>query len=251
MKKLYSIFLSVVCYFLVFVFMSTTSSNNKKFYYAFEEKIYLIPKENTVLVKYFDEFDKKNEEQFLTNFSSDINIKWRNDKMVEITASSSKKKEELKTLLEARKEVSTCQQFYTLENGANIGIFDEIVVQFLPSVTKEQEENLNNHFKTKVVETYEIFQILKVSKGDDALEIANQYFESGLVKFAKPNFLSNFEPFQIIPNDTYFNRQITCNNTGQTFTDGHSGTTDADIDAPEAWGITTGCNDIVIAVLDE
>jgi len=83
------------------------------------------------------------------------------------------------------------------------------------------------------------------------LEIANQYFESGLVKFSKPNFLSNFEPFQIIPNDTYFNKQITCNNTGQIFTDGHSGTNDADIDAPEAWEITTGCSNIVVAVIDE
>ena len=133
----------------------------------------------------------------------------------------------------------------------DIGIFDEILVQFLPSVTEEQKAELNKRFRTKVIETYEIFQILKVSKGDDALEIANQYFESGLVKFSKPNFPSNFEPFQIIPNDTYFNKQITCNNTGQIFTDGHSGTNDADIDAPEAWEITTGCSNIVVAVIDE
>ncbi|MGM0666081.1 MAG: S8 family peptidase, partial [Bacteroidota bacterium] len=43
----------------------------------------------------------------------------------------------------------------------------------------------------------------------------------------------------------------TCHNTGQTFNDGHSGTNDADIDAPEAWEICTGSNNIVIAVLDQ
>jgi subtilisin family serine protease len=83
------------------------------------------------------------------------------------------------------------------------------------------------------------------------LEIANKIYESGLVKFSTPNFISYSELHQVIPNDTYFNRQIACHNTGQVFTDGHSGTNDADIDAPEAWGITTGCNDIVIAVLDQ
>ena len=35
------------------------------------------------------------------------------------------------------------------------------------------------------------------------------------------------------------------------FTDGHFGTVDADIDAPEAWSITRGNNNIIIAVLDE
>ena len=98
---------------------------------------------------------------------------------------------------------------------------------------------------------YEIFQIIRVPKGGDALEIANKYYESGLVKFSTPDFFNNFTPFQDLPNDTYFNYQITCNNTGQTINDGHTGTPDADIDAPEAWEMTTGLNDIVIAVIDE
>ena len=47
------------------------------------------------------------------------------------------------------------------------------------------------------------------------------------------------------------NNQITLNNTGQVFTDGHHGNADADIDAPEAWAMTIGCNNILIAVIDE
>jgi subtilisin family serine protease len=230
---------------------SFRSINDKKFYYAFDEKIYLILTENKMLVRYNDGFDKNKEELVLTNFSSNMGIKWRNNTMVEITTPSGKKKDELKTFLEARKDVSTCQQSYKLENGLDISLFDEIVLQFLPGVSKEQQEELNQRFKTEVIATYEIFQILKVSKGTDALDIANKYFESGLVKFSKPNFLSNFEPFQVMPNDTYFNMQITCHNTGQVFTDGHSGTNDADIDAPAAWALTTGSNDIIVAVIDE
>ena len=47
------------------------------------------------------------------------------------------------------------------------------------------------------------------------------------------------------PNDTQWNQQWGLHNTGQT-----GGTADEDIDAPEAWNITTGSSDIVVAVLD-
>ena len=47
------------------------------------------------------------------------------------------------------------------------------------------------------------------------------------------------------PNDQLFILQDALNNTGQT-----GGTPDADIDAPEAWDITTGNSDVVVAVID-
>ncbi len=53
-----------------------------------------------------------------------------------------------------------------------------------------------------------------------------------------------------IPNDTQFGQQYALNNTGQS-----GGTVDADIDAPEAWDITTGGvtstgDTIVVAIVD-
>lgn len=232
MKKVYFISLFALYCFLVLFLTSSKSVRDKRFYYAFDEKIYLTPVDNKMLITYTDEFDKNSERLFLTNFSSNIGIKWRNKYIAEITIPSDKKKDELKTLLEARKSVYSCQQSYMLDNGLNIDMLDEIVVQFLPSTSKEQQEKLNKRFKAKIIATYEIFQILKVPKGADVLDIANKYFESGFVKFSKPNFLSNFEPFQVIPNDPYFANQFSLNNTGQVFTDGHSGTNDADINAP-------------------
>jgi len=50
---------------------------------------------------------------------------------------------------------------------------------------------------------------------------------------------------QQMPDDPDFVLQTGLNNTGQ---DG--GTPDADIDAPEAWDITTGSRDVVVAVID-
>ncbi|MBD3272289.1 MAG: S8 family serine peptidase, partial [Elusimicrobia bacterium] len=48
-----------------------------------------------------------------------------------------------------------------------------------------------------------------------------------------------------IPNDQKFNEQWALHNTGQ-----NGGTPDADIDAPEAWDITEGDDQVVIAIVD-
>ncbi|NOX53028.1 MAG: S8 family serine peptidase, partial [Planctomycetes bacterium] len=50
---------------------------------------------------------------------------------------------------------------------------------------------------------------------------------------------------QAVPNDPRFQHLYGLENTGQT-----GGTSDADIDAPEAWEITTGSRDIVVAIID-
>ena len=59
-----------------------------------------------------------------------------------------------------------------------------------------------------------------------------------------------FEPDRIItsaalPNDPSFSRLWGLHNTGQT-----GGVGDADIDAPEAWNVTTGSRAVVVAVID-
>ncbi len=72
-----------------------------------------------------------------------------------------------------------------------------------------------------------------------------------LTRFSHPNFICEIKFHQVIPNDQYFINQFSLHNTGQVFTDGHSGTVDADIDAPEVWSITKGNNNIIIAVLDQ
>jgi len=49
----------------------------------------------------------------------------------------------------------------------------------------------------------------------------------------------------LLPNDSQFNQLWGLNNTGQT-----GGNANADIDAPEAWEITTGSNNVIVGVMD-
>lgn len=63
------------------------------------------------------------------------------------------------------------------------------------------------------------------------------------VSYAEPNYI--VQTGAVSPNDTDFARDWGLRNTGQT-----GGTPDADIDVDEAWDITTGSNNVVVAVID-
>ncbi|MCK4825798.1 S8 family serine peptidase, partial [bacterium] len=87
-----------------------------------------------------------------------------------------------------------------------------------------------------------------VKNPDKTLEIANEYNNSNLTEFAEPNFLSEFkkEAFQPPPNDPYFGEQWHLENTGQ---DG--GLAGEDVHAIDAWKMSTGDPEIVIAIIDD
>ena len=78
-------------------------------------------------------------------------------------------------------------------------------------------------------------------------EAVQRYEASPDVEYAEPNFL--IFPTRT-PNDPHFSKLWGLHNTGQTI-GGRSGTADADIDAPEAWSITTRDPTTVVAVIDE
>lgn len=66
------------------------------------------------------------------------------------------------------------------------------------------------------------------------------------ILYAEPNFVRRL---RALPNDPRIDALWGLNNTGQTV-QGTAGRADADIDAPEAWDLTTGSGDVVVAVLD-
>lgn len=68
------------------------------------------------------------------------------------------------------------------------------------------------------------------------------YERDPMVEYAQPNYRKRMLK---TPNDPSFTQLWGLNNTGQ-----NGGTVDADIDAPEAWEISTGSSDVVVAVID-
>lgn len=83
---------------------------------------------------------------------------------------------------------------------------------------------------------------LSLRKGTDIDQAIKLISRHPAVKYAEPNYVIRVSG---TPDDPNFSSLWGLNNTGQ---DG--GTADADIDAPEAWDITTGDSHIVIGVID-
>ena len=89
----------------------------------------------------------------------------------------------------------------------------------------------------------------------EALDVSHHFLELSNTLYAEPNFTREMRA--TTPNDPVYPLQWNMNNTGQLIPDstfpllnGYSGFADADVDAPEAWDITTGSPNTVVAILD-
>ena len=80
--------------------------------------------------------------------------------------------------------------------------------------------------------------------GVDVSTALEAFLGQDSVVFAEPNYRISLDETNI-PDDSYFTSLWGLNNTGQT-----GGTADADIDAAEAWSITTGSSSTIVAVID-
>ena len=96
-----------------------------------------------------------------------------------------------------------------------------------------------------IVKMYDIvpgLALVKLPAGVDVQEARVAFQATPGVRYASPDFIRRPA---VIPNDTYFNRLWGMNNTGQT-----GGKFDADIDAPEAWNLATGSQQILVGIID-
>ncbi|MBV7314110.1 S8 family serine peptidase [Shewanella sp. NIFS-20-20] len=83
---------------------------------------------------------------------------------------------------------------------------------------------------------------ISLGRGGDVKQAIKMMSAHPAVKYAEPNYRLHT---LATPDDTRYGELWGLNNTGQT-----SGTADADIDAAEAWDISTGSSDVVVAVID-
>lgn len=118
----------------------------------------------------------------------------------------------------------------------------EIIVQFKEEIHPETVLGDREIHRPPATERQFMLTLRGVTSTDVFTEV-NELIEHPDVEWLAPNFLMQGLVNSV--NDTYYNQQWHLNNTGQT-----NGTIDADVDASEAWTITTGSPDIVIAVLD-
>jgi subtilisin family serine protease len=89
-------------------------------------------------------------------------------------------------------------------------------------------------------------QVVQVEPGRTEGQAEARLDRDPHVRYAEPNLTRTA---LVSPNDTYFSQEWGLQNTGQAVL-GVTGTVDADIDAPEAWELTTATPAVAVAVID-
>jgi serine protease len=84
--------------------------------------------------------------------------------------------------------------------------------------------------------------LVAVAPGQTVDQAIEQWSKYGVVAYAEPNYTIRAN---VVPNDPMNGQLYGQNNTGQ-----NGGTVDADMDAAEAWDVTTGSFRTVVAVID-
>lgn len=122
----------------------------------------------------------------------------------------------------------------------------EVIVKYKSGIKKTTINSLSSAQGFKVVKTYSkltkknLITVLKSAKTTQ--EMIKILKADPNVESVSPNYIRQLDA---APNDPDFSQLWGMHNTGQT-----GGSSDADIDAVEAWDITTGSSDIVVAVFD-
>ena len=136
-------------------------------------------------------------------------------------------------------------------NGSKIAVIPEIVVRVTSGIHMDQLQSLCRKIGCDVIKpmeftTQEYLLGVQGPNAETVFEAVNELNRIEWIEWAAPNIVFSPKPCgQVIPNDEYFSMQWHLHNTGEFV-----GKPNADINAPEAWEITTGDPNIVVAVVD-
>ena len=118
-------------------------------------------------------------------------------------------------------------------------ISGEVLVKLKEGTFSKDANNLHSTLETSKKSELPKLRLhhLKLPKRMSVDEAVRKYEQDPIVEYAEPNYIVH--ALATTPSDPSFNLLWGLNNIN-----------DNDIDAPEAWDITTGSDNIVIAVID-
>ena len=124
----------------------------------------------------------------------------------------------------------------------------EVLVKFKASARAAEIENLHFHAGAVRKKHFKKMKVQQVRLPDhmSVQEAVAFYSSDRNVEYAEPNYIVHATA---VPDDPSFSELWGLHNTEQSV-NGTTGTSDADIDAPEAWEVTSGSPNVVIAVID-
>ena len=119
---------------------------------------------------------------------------------------------------------------------------NQLIIKFKPGADENQKKAVTNSLNSVTLKKFSIIgaELVQLS-GMTVEEAINLLKDDPRIEYAEPNYIGHIDA---IPNDTYFDILWGMHNTGQTW-----GKLDADIDAVQAWDISTG-DTVIVGVID-
>ncbi len=120
----------------------------------------------------------------------------------------------------------------------------ELIVKFKTGTNQATIDRITKQFGTETLYRFRLIQArhLRIRGNQSVRSMVAKFRRHPAVEYAEPNYIVRAA---VMPNDTNFNDLWGLHNTGQT-----GGTSDADIDAPEAWNTTTGSDQVIVGIVD-
>ncbi len=252
MKIFYSIFALLI--------LSINVLGQNQYYYYKGEKILLTP----IKTKKFILFDKNNVENInseIKNHSYNVNRSSKDVLLSSLIPFSDNKNRAKQNWMIIENNLSTdlmpssfrnqliySAPFFKTTEGDTVGLshlfyvrlnIEEDIIILKELAAKNDVDIIGNN---EYMKSWYTLACSKNSKGN-ALEMANLFHESGKFLASEPDIMID-NLLQCV-NDENFDDQWNLKNTGQ-----YGGTSGVDINVCDAWQITEGNNDIVLAVVD-
>lgn len=132
---------------------------------------------------------------------------------------------------------------------------NQLLVRFTPDTTVSQWASILSARGGQIVKRFDRLDMVLAQVSGNLATTASQLDAHPKVLYAEPNYwhIAEHEAYAgVFPNDPYVPQQWALHNGGQTPGQGLiiGSTADADIDAPEAWTISVGTSDVVVAIID-
>jgi len=121
---------------------------------------------------------------------------------------------------------------------------DGLIIKFSASTSRSSRDHALSTAGLRVIDTFSLVPGLVFTKpvvGQKSANSVSALAANPSIEYIEPDYIVSVAQ---APNDPVYPRLYALNNTGQT-----GGTANADINAPEAWDITTGKN-VIVAVID-
>jgi uncharacterized repeat protein (TIGR01451 family) len=135
------------------------------------------------------------------------------------------------------------------ESPVSLFVPGELLVRFKTDLSKNAVTQVHMAVGANVIREFKVvpnLQRVRLPAKIGVPEAVKFYKKNPNVLYAEPNYIRRATQQALLtPNDAQFSQLWALHNVGQT-----GGTPDADMDAPEAWELSTGSSTVVVAVID-